>query len=283
MMQGVLTHTLAALGYALVTLFPHHTPNASLSPVGNSIQEYVYVVKSGETLTDIAEKVYGSKDYWTSIWNDNPSVINPSILQSGTRLRIRYTKPLLVENVSSERIAEVVNQPSNPPLDSSLAFAVAGDSATLQQTLPQAKSVLPAPTAAPAQAIFAVASSQAASIPTPPSNYDDVYKAAGDRYGVPWQILYGIHLTETGLRNGPISNHQGSGAQGPMQFMPGTFNAYAVDGDGDGMTDINDATDAIYTAANFIAKHGGVMPGLYSYGGNTSGTLAAACQRGYCQ
>lgn len=119
------------------------------------------------------------------------------------------------------------------------------------------------------------------SAPTGPTTYEEVYKQAGEKYGVPWQVLYGIHMTETGGRNGAISS--GHGPQGPMQFMPGTFQAYAVDGNGDGATDINDATDAIYTAANYMAKHGSLESGLRSYGGNTAGTLRYAQEKGFNQ
>ncbi len=113
------------------------------------------------------------------------------------------------------------------------------------------------------------------------SSYDDIYKSAGEKYGIPWQILYGIHMTETGCRNGPIMNHTGTGAQGPMQFMPGTWRAYGVDGDGDGIADINNAVDAIHGAANYLAKHGSLDTSLRSYGGNYSGTLAYARAKGY--
>lgn len=114
----------------------------------------------------------------------------------------------------------------------------------------------------------------------PQSNYEEVYKAAGEKFGIPWQILYGLHYTETGLRNGEIYNNQGSGAQGPMQFMPGTFRAYAVSAHG-GVPNINDAEDAIYSAANYLAKHGTIEAGLRYYGGNIPGTLAAARSKGY--
>lgn len=113
------------------------------------------------------------------------------------------------------------------------------------------------------------------------SSFDHVYQAAGAKYGVPWQILYGLHLTESGLRDGAISNYEGSGAQGPMQFMPGTWKAYGVDGNGDGIADINNAVDAVYSAAYFIFRHGSVERGLQRYMGNTSGVLAAAYARGY--
>jgi membrane-bound lytic murein transglycosylase B len=115
----------------------------------------------------------------------------------------------------------------------------------------------------------------------PRTTYDDVYKAAGKRFGIPWQILYGIHMTETGCRNGPIMSGYGTGAQGPMQFMPGTWRAYGIDGDNDGKADINNAVDAIYGAANYLAKHGTLNQGLRAYGGNYQGTLAYAKERGY--
>ena len=43
-----------------------------------------------------------------------------------------------------------------------------------------------------------------------------------------------------------------------MQFLPATFAAFAVDGDADGITDIRDPADAIYTAAAYLcANHAG--------------------------
>ena len=115
----------------------------------------------------------------------------------------------------------------------------------------------------------------------PASGFDAVYQEAGAKYGVPWQILYGLHITETGGRDGAISS--GHGPQGPMQFMPGTWNAYGVDGNGDGVADINNAVDAIHGAANYLAKHGSLDSGLRSYGGNTPRTLILARERGFTQ
>lgn len=41
-------------------------------------------------------------------------------------------------------------------------------------------------------------------------------------------------------------------AVGPMQFLPGTFTAWAIDGDGDGVADPHDLDDATATAANYL-------------------------------
>jgi membrane-bound lytic murein transglycosylase B len=65
------------------------------------------------------------------------------------------------------------------------------------------------------------------------------------------------------LQNGDITPREmrGSwaGAMGQTQFMPSSFNNYAVDFDGAGRRDIwNDRADAIGSTANYLAKHGWV-------------------------
>ncbi|MBV8473925.1 MAG: lytic murein transglycosylase, partial [Hyphomicrobiales bacterium] len=50
-----------------------------------------------------------------------------------------------------------------------------------------------------------------------------------------------------------------AGAMGQTQFMPSSFNQYAVDFEGHGRRDIwNSAPDAIGSTANYLAKHGWV-------------------------
>lgn len=43
-------------------------------------------------------------------------------------------------------------------------------------------------------------------------------------------------------------------AVGPMQFLPGTFDAWAVDQDGDGVANPHDIDDAVATAANYLCE-----------------------------
>jgi membrane-bound lytic murein transglycosylase B len=99
------------------------------------------------------------------------------------------------------------------------------------------------------------------------TDFTSIYIAAGDRFGVNWRVLAAVHSVETGQR-GDTQVRSYAGAQGPMQFIPSTFRAYAIDGDGDGIKNINDVDDAIFTAANYIganARIGGIDNALYRY------------------
>jgi len=81
------------------------------------------------------------------------------------------------------------------------------------------------------------------------------YKAASTTCpGLPWTVLAAIGQVESGHGRNPSTSS--SGAMGPMQFLPSTFAAYAVDGDHDGTASIMDPADAIYTAAHYLCADG---------------------------
>lgn len=223
------------------------------TPTNKPIEPKIHKVTSGETLDSIAKDEYGSSKYWTTLWNDNDFISDPRIINAGMELKIRVDKPNEVEDLNDKlaMIYQTIIDPSPTPTPSP----------DPNQPTPQAYDRAPAPA----------------------GSFNDAYHQAGDRFGVPWQILYAIHMVETGLRDGAISSGYGTGAQGPMQFMPGTWAAYGIDGNGDGNIDINNAVDAIFGAANFIARHGGVDAGLKAYGGDTNGILNIARGQGYNQ
>ena len=78
---------------------------------------------------------------------------------------------------------------------------------------------------------------------------------AASAHGVDWKILEAVWQVETGKRwDTSVASY--AGAQGPMQFMPGTWTAYGQDGNGDGVSDVNNAQDALYGAANYLAANG---------------------------
>jgi cell wall-associated NlpC family hydrolase len=93
-----------------------------------------------------------------------------------------------------------------------------------------------------------------------PANYLAIYKKAGQQYGIPWNVLAGIGWVEThhGTLKAPgvLSGENFAHAGGPMQFIPGTWKIFGVDGNNDGKKDRYDPADAIPAAARLL-KHDG--------------------------
>jgi membrane-bound lytic murein transglycosylase B len=85
--------------------------------------------------------------------------------------------------------------------------------------------------------------------PLPAEQLLGLYQEAEATYGVPWPVLAAVNLVETGM--GRIQGLSVAGAQGPMQFMPGTWAAYGMGGD------VNNPRDAILGAANYLRANGG--------------------------
>ena len=84
--------------------------------------------------------------------------------------------------------------------------------------------------------------------PAPVDELLSYYREGERTFGVPWEVLAAINLVETGF--GKIRGFSTAGAQGPMQFMPATWDAY-------GRGDINDPRDAILAAGRYLAARGG--------------------------
>lgn len=118
-----------------------------------------------------------------------------------------------------------------------------------------------------------------------PSQFIPIYKAAEEKYGVPWNLLAAHHRVETRFSTiNPMLSPVG--AAGHMQFMPCTwvgwghpscgglgagkipakdqvnpaviakYGGYGVDANGDGKSDPFDIEDAIYSAANYLKANG---------------------------
>jgi membrane-bound lytic murein transglycosylase B len=91
------------------------------------------------------------------------------------------------------------------------------------------------------------------SAPRPAAELLGYFKKAERRFGVEWEVLAAVMFAET--KFGRVKSASHTGAQGPMQFMPGTWRAYGMGGD------VHDHRDAVMAAANYLRASG--APGDY--------------------
>ena len=98
------------------------------------------------------------------------------------------------------------------------------------------------------------------SYPASPVKLRGFYDKAQRRFDVPWHVLASVNFIESkfGRLQGPSS----AGAQGPMQFMPATWDAYGAGGV------VWDPHDAIMSAARYLSASGAperMRNALYAY------------------
>jgi hypothetical protein len=84
--------------------------------------------------------------------------------------------------------------------------------------------------------------------PAPAGELLSYYRESEAASGVGWNYLAAINVIETRL--GSINGVSTAGAQGPMQFLPNTFDAYSAGGD------INSPHDSIMAAGRYLAANG---------------------------
>lgn len=89
-----------------------------------------------------------------------------------------------------------------------------------------------------------------------PEPHKSVLERAASQFSVNPNFLAALFLTEQGNIWKPFEGPYASspvGASGPFQFMPGTWNQYKEDGNGDGVANVQNFEDAAYAAAKLVA------------------------------
>jgi cell wall-associated NlpC family hydrolase len=106
--------------------------------------------------------------------------------------------------------------------------------------------------------------------PAIPAEWLTLYQqAAATCAGLPWAVLAAIGTVETGSGQsnapGVWSGANSAGAEGPMQFEPATFAAYATVGpSGASPPSPYDPVDAVYSAAALMCANGAGSPATLS-------------------
>lgn len=105
--------------------------------------------------------------------------------------------------------------------------------------------------------------------PAVPKKLVPLYDGAAERFRLGPKgpaVLAAINFVETSFGTNVATSS--AGAEGWMAFLPSTFEEWGVDGNGDGVKDLFNAADAIYSAANYLHDSG--APGdwwqaIYAY------------------
>lgn len=81
-----------------------YTPSATLQLFNSqtTLQEIHYTVHIGDTLTSIANTVYGDESYWIVLWNDNRWIEDPDHIEPFWKLKIRQSTSGEIETLKSE-------------------------------------------------------------------------------------------------------------------------------------------------------------------------------------
>ncbi len=200
----IITLLAGVFASSLITSSLPATPNVvayqSIIPTQSQAEYSNYVVQEGDYLSKIAEAYYGSEDYWTNIWNDNPEVKDAWQLEKGVVLKVRENKTAMPEILNPELISRQAQDPE--AAEDTYVYDV-NSGASLVQSV----SIIGSTDVAPTQVQQPVAP-QAVASSAPQSLTDAQITALGS--------------CEAGMD--PAKN-TGNGYYGAFQFSAGTWNS----------------------------------------------------------
>ena len=91
--------------------------------------------------------------------------------------------------------------------------------------------------------------------------------------GVKATTIAALYAAENGFRHGPTAPVSSTGAQGPGQFMPGTWATYGKDYDGNGVIDVNSIGDSVMASGTLLCDIYGQVDGWKREGRVSGDTL----------
>lgn len=121
------------------------TSNESLSKEELSQQLFdadTVVVQKGDSMSALAEKLYGNKKAWSSIWALNPNIQNPNVIEVGSKLYVPHTSHVdrsLASTPSPSNVSTANNSADNKEAQSSAASTSSAASAAPAKKIPDLK------------------------------------------------------------------------------------------------------------------------------------------------
>ncbi|MEE2034696.1 C40 family peptidase [Rhodococcus chondri] len=187
----------------------------------------------------------------------------PEPMQAGAQQTVADTTESVAAAIEphlpAEAVAELHPQPEPPPLPPAApaprpnAWGIVPSPPPVQQpvgplpgsvvpgtgvALPSVPAILPGTGLAPIGAIAVFA--------------PWLKKAGSICEGITAPVLAALYSAENGFRYGPTAPVSPVGAKGPGQFMPGTWDAYGKDADGDGKADVLGIADPVMASGQYL-------------------------------
>ena len=103
-MENIILQTVVASVAGVLALASPTPPSATLRSQTEvkKPEKVVHVVQKGDSLSSLATKYFDNKDYWTNIWNDNPEIKNPNLIEVNDKIIIEQKEKEDLEKIKPE-------------------------------------------------------------------------------------------------------------------------------------------------------------------------------------
>jgi transglycosylase-like protein len=183
-------------------------PHISFTQVLPEKNYVSYIAGKNEDLGDVSLRYYGSADYWTNIWNDNPQIADPNHIE-GINIAINVTKTDKPAALTSDlaKKQDELNQKKNQEYLASIGY-------------PSTTVTVQTPTPTSSVLVFTPTVSVATPAPTTQIPVVTQTVAPSDASAISDQAINYLGSCEAGMNP---SKDSGNGYYGAFQFSYGTW------------------------------------------------------------